>query len=90
MVSQQGAKLQFLNPKLAQNIIISKKKCIQNACKPMEIIYKLVCITYYDILELLTYENNDMVSQQCAKRQFLAPKLAQNIKLSQEMNLKCL
>ena len=54
----------------------------------METIYKLVCITYYDILELLTHENNDMVSQQGAKRQFLTPKLDQNIIISQKMNLK--
>ena len=56
----------------------------------METIYKLVCMSNYDILELLTHENNNMVLQQGAKRQFLTPKLAQNIKISQEMNLKCL
>ena len=89
MVSQQGAKRQFLTPKLAQNIIISQK-CIQNACKLMETIYKLVCITYYDILKLLTHKNNNMVSQPGAERQFFTPKLAQNIIISQKMNPKCM
>ena len=56
----------------------------------METIYKLVCMRNSDILELLTQENNNMVSQQGAKRQFLTPKLDQNIIISQKMNLKCL
>ena len=56
----------------------------------MEAIYKLVCMSNYDILELLTHENNNMVSQQGAKRQFLTPKLAQNIIISQKMNPKCM
>ena len=66
------------------------QKLIINARKRMETIYKLVCMSNYDILELLTHENNNMVSQQGAKRQFLTSKLAQNIKISQKMNLKCL
>ena len=56
----------------------------------METIYKLVCMSNSDIVELLTYENNNMVSQQGAKRPLLTPKLAQNIIISQKMNPKCL
>ena len=37
----------------------------------METIYKLVCMS----LELLTHENNNMASQQGAKRPFVTPKL---------------
>ena len=51
----------------------------------METIYKLVCMRNSDILELLTQENNNMVSQQGAKRQFLIPKLDQNIIIYQKM-----
>ena len=50
----------------------------------METIYKLVCMSNSDIVELLTNENNNMVSQQGAKRPFLTPKLAQNIIIFQK------
>ena len=56
----------------------------------METIYNQVSMSNQDIFELLMHENSNMVSQQGAKGQFWTPKLAQNIKISQEMNLKCL
>ena len=68
------------SPKIIQN---GSKKII-NARKYMETIYKLVCMSNSDIVELLTNENNNMVSQQGAKRPFLTPKLAQNIIISQK------
>ena len=60
------------------------QKLIINARKRMETIYKLVCMSNSDIVELLTNENNNMVSQQGAKRPLLTPKLAQNIIISQK------
>ena len=47
-------------------------------------VYKLVCMSNSDIVELLTNENNNMVSQQGAKPPLLPPKLAQNIIISQK------
>ena len=56
----------------------------------METTYKLVCTSNKDIVELLTYENNNMVSQEGAKRPLLTPKLAQNTIISQKMHPKCM
>ena len=66
------------------------QKLIINARKRMETIYKLVCMSNSDIVELLTNENDNMVSQQGPKRPLLTPKLAQNIIISQKMHPKCM